>query len=618
MKAAGCILYAANIIKKGERDLSCDPAQSNMTIKKRILGATAGLLAAVLITTPVIAAAPVTSMSTINPNQKGSITIYKKVENDGKMTKGVDGLEKEDSRDALKGIEFMALKIADLETKAYNNQAGLYYTKLLPGFSSLAQNLGVTIRNAGKADVYKAEDLETALYEMDHKPGDGSTFTGETRINDLVKNNGVKFSLTDAQGKTTMSSLNQGLYLIAETDNSKSSSTVAAPAVPFLVSVPMTNLATVGNATAGTAWQYDVTVYPKNSTIGVIKKIVADNGNNLIDTDDTQIGNIVHQVIIADAPLLLDEQTYKEFIIHDTMSEGLTFQRVTRVAYGIAVEGNTLNTYSGYTNLVNETDYKVKAGTGNHSFDVTLTAAALSKLDKASKGSMVLVEFDAELNSKAEVGPDASKNENYPRVTWRNSNTLEKQVEGPKVKIFTYEIDLKKEGLTLPQNAVFTVTQGSTAISFAKETDGVYHVFSGDDNSSAKVERISPAAGGTLKIKGLDSKTYTFKEVGTQNGYNLLRSTFDIKLTPNSPVDGNLAKAELMVEGETIDIQAAAGIASLAVVNSKTVTLKTGGVGNTMVYAAGMAILMCAFALGLLTKNEGRKTRNNKMGQMGA
>jgi fimbrial isopeptide formation D2 family protein len=610
-------LNTENIIKKGERDKGCCPAQSNMMIRKRILGATAGLLAAMMMATPVIAAAPVTSMSTINPNQKGSITIYKKVENDGKMTKGVDGLEKEDSRDALKGIEFTALKIADLETKAYSNQAGLYYTKLLPGFSSLAQNLGVTVRNAGKADVYKAEDIETALYEMDHKPGDGSTYTGETRINDLVKNNGTKFNLTDAQGKTTMTSLNQGLYLIAETDNSKSSSTVAAPAVPFLVSVPMTNLSTIGNAAAGTAWQYDVTVYPKNSTIGVTKKIVADNGNDLIDTDDTQIGNIVHQVIIADAPLLLDEQTYKEFIIHDTMSEGLTFQKVTRVAYGIAVESNKLNSYSGYTNLVNETDYKVKAGSGNHSFDVTLTASALAKLDKATKGSMVVVEFDAELNSKAEVGPNASKNENHPTVTWRNSNTLEKQVEGPKVKVFTYEIDLKKEGLTLPQNAVFTVTQGNAAVSFAKETDGVYHVFSGDDNSSAKVERISPSSQGTLKIKGLDSKTYTFKEVGTQNGYNLLRSTFDVRLTADNPVNGNLVKAELIVEGETIDIQAAGGIASLAVVNSKTVTLKTGGVGNTLLYAVGVAILMCAFAFGLLTRNDGRKSYKDRTARMG-
>ncbi len=589
-----------------------------MTIKKRILGATAGLLAAVMFSTPIMAAAPVTSMSTINPNQKGSITIYKKVENDGQMTKGVDGLEKEDSRDALKGIEFTALKIADLETKAYNNQAGLYYTKLLPGFSSLAQNLGVTIKNAGKTDVYKAEDIETALYEMDHKSGDGSTYTGETRINDLVRNNGVKFNLTDAQGKTTMTSLNQGLYLIAETDNSKSSSTVAAPAVPFLVSVPMTNLATIGSATAGTAWQYDVTVYPKNSTIGVTKKIVADNGTDLIDTDDTQIGSTVHQVIIADAPLLLDEQTYKEFVIHDTMSEGLTFLNVTRVAYGIAVESNKLNSYSGYTNLVNETDYKVKAASDKHSFDVTLTAAALDKLDKASKGSMVIVEFDAELNSKAEVGPDAAKNENHPTVTWRNSNTLKKTVEGPVVKVFTYEIDLKKEGLTLPQNAVFTVTEGNSSVSFAKETDGVYHVFGGDDNASAKVERISPASNGTLKIKGLDSKTYTFKEVGTQNGYNLLRSTFDVRLTANNPVDGNLSKAELIAEGETINIQAAGGIASLAVVNSKTVTLKTGGVGNTMLYAAGIAVLMCAFAFGFLVKDEGRRSRKNSMGNMGA
>jgi hypothetical protein len=53
------------------------------------------------------------------------------------------------------------------------------------------------------------------------------------------------------------------------------------------------------------------------------------------------------------------------------------------------------------------------------------------------------------------------------------------------------------------------------------------------------------------------------------------------------------------------------------VVNSNTVTLKTGGVGNTLLYAVGVAILMCAFAFGLLTRNDGRKSYKDRTARMG-
>lgn len=332
----------------------------------------------------------------------------------------------------------------------------------------------------------------------------------------------------------------------------------------------------------------------------------------MIDTDDTQIGSTVHQVIAADAPLILSGHTYKEFKIQDTMTEGLTFLRVTRVAYGIAVEGNKLSQYSGYTNLVNNTDYRVTVASDKHSFDVNLTDTALAKLDNASAGSKVIVEFDAELNSKAQVGPDATKNQNHPTLYWRNSNTLEHQVDGTPVKLFTYEIDLKKEGLTTPANATFNVTSNNQTVNFTKESDGIYHVFSAsDDNPSAMVSTIAPAAGGVLKIKGLDSHKYTFTEVSTQVGYNLLRSTFDVTLTANSPVDGNLTSAVLTAEGNSIDILSDKGIASLSVVNSKSVTLRTGGSGNAALYAAGLAVLIGAVASGISanrSRTEDKKT----------
>ena len=74
---------------------------------------------------------------------------------------------------------------------------------------------------------------------------------------------------------------------------------------PLLVSVPMTNQTTIGNNAAGTAWQYDVTVYPKNQTINNPKRIIKeDDKNTLIDHGDYEIGETVHQVLLPEAPML--------------------------------------------------------------------------------------------------------------------------------------------------------------------------------------------------------------------------------------------------------------------------------------------------------------------------
>ena len=71
-----------------------------------------------------------------------------------------------------------------------------------------------------------------------------------------MKNGGVAMTETGATGHTSADQLEQGLYLIVET---RVPENVTSTCNPFFVSLPMTTV-------DGAAWNYDVTVYPKNQT----------------------------------------------------------------------------------------------------------------------------------------------------------------------------------------------------------------------------------------------------------------------------------------------------------------------------------------------------------------
>ena len=72
--------------------------------------------------------------------------------------------------------------------------------------------------------------------------------------------------VTDENGYAKFDNLALGLYLVIET---KVPQSVVTAVTPFLVSVPMTRVQTGDTATEGQLkeWLYDVTVYPKNSTV---------------------------------------------------------------------------------------------------------------------------------------------------------------------------------------------------------------------------------------------------------------------------------------------------------------------------------------------------------------
>lgn len=185
---------------------------------------------------------PKTSTSTIDKNQKGSITIYKRaLDSSGNAGTAGDGETMADPQGtALKDTGFTLYRVMDTNTLLayYNDNTTADQVDVKDYFTNYAENKTAAGLKTAYATAYKSE---------------------------------VR---TDENGKATFTELPVGMYLVIET---KTPQTVTMPVEPFLVSIPMTR---IGDKTTSTdnqnqkEWLYDVTVYPKNSIAKGTVKLV--------------------------------------------------------------------------------------------------------------------------------------------------------------------------------------------------------------------------------------------------------------------------------------------------------------------------------------------------------
>jgi len=288
---------------------------------------------------------------------------------------------------------------------------------------------------------------------------------------------------------------------------------------------------------------------------------------------------------------------------------------------------------------------------GTHGFAVRLLGNGLEKLNARTEDSVVAVWFDVMLGSSAMIG-QVQENMNYPSLIYHNSNTSVRTVGGNYVYEYTYELAVQKRGVEDASNVRFIVSRKDTgdiaqsqdkdltdsagrtvyagqhdSMRFVKETDGVYHVWTGTEDEVTEVSTVNgtdfntltPASDGRLFIKGLDSDTYVFREIATEQGKNLLKSSFEVVFTARddeqeSIRSGILESASVRSEnaqtpsdisigvagsGTNDALESGAanmGIAGLSVDNFDAVDLRTGGNGRTAYYIAGGALAVLVTA----------------------
>lgn len=167
-----------------------------------------------------------------------------------------------------------------------------------------------------------------------------------------------------------------------------------------------------------------------------------------------------------------------------------------------------------------------------------------------------------------------------------------------------------EEGLSRDDSSYDGLAKNARKMSLVKESDGVYHIYDEvTDKKSDIVTTVHPDAKGKLLIRGLGSETYTVREIQTQDGYNLLKSTFDVTINaPDPDRDSTCTGSVSTQDGKTTDLVAKDGVVSINVNNYKAATLHTGGSGTTMLYVGGAALLAGAGIVVMAT----RKKRTDK------
>lgn len=106
---------------------------------------------------------------------------------------------------------------------------------------------------------------------------------------------------------------------------------------------------------------------------------------------------------------------------------------------------------------------------------------------------------------------------------------------------------------------------------------------------------------GIIKIIGLDAGTYQLKETVAPAGYNLPEEAFTVVITATTSIDG-ITELSATINTEAATADKDSGTVSGTIENNSGATLpETGGMGTTLFYIVGAAMVLAAIVL-LVTK----------------
>lgn len=374
----------------------------------------------------------------------------------------------------------------------------------------------------------------------------------------------------------------------------------------YVVAVPGATLANASGqyATLVSVDRTNVTANIKGDLPTVDKKVQV--GGTGKDATDAKIGDTLTFTLTSTIPDMSAYDTYT-FNFKDTLSKGLTFERVTSVTVdGVAAP------------LTVGTDYTVTTPTAP---DNTLTVAMndFKNKQQANAGKKITVTYTATLNENAVVG--GAGNTNSAKIQYSNdpSTNGTGESEPSKVRVFTYGFTVDKytgdkydNAATRLAGAEFTLApKGGSAISFVqvsagdKTTNAVYRVATDAEQASATTTIITPA-NGKVVFQGLKSGEYTLTETKAPAGYNKLASAIGVEV--NGKNDGTEAMGATVIikynnnNGSVYDQTASNGV--IPVQNKSGAILPgTGGMGTIAFTVIGVLVIALGVAWTLKRKN---------------
>ena len=519
----------------------------------------------------------------------GSVTITKyegSTQDYGNLEENYGAEQKSVSGEKLNGVKFAYIEVGD-RVQVEVNETGTRTTEMLYTLKDqAAKELGINNADVtdGTTKYYRMSTLDTAI--RGHKK----------EAIDLVKNaseNHAASTTNDGTVKFTGLSLEK-LYLFAETDASAAKKldgtavAVTKVSVPFFVSLPFTDAN--GNSVT------DIYAYPKNSTGNVnIDKEIESVGTTPITSKqaNANIGDEITYKVTYSVPV--PENGLTELKIVDTMDKGLTF---TNEAGNITV----IKGANGSEKTLNYgTDYKVTLDTEKNEVTIDFKKY-LDSLQKNSTEEFTIT-YKVKLNESAVLGQ--AGNENKVKLVYENDGETKSKTPDKEVKVFTYGIDLTKQGEEGAKlsGVEFKLTDGTNEINVLESGDAYY-----PSNDTKASSTVTTDNNGEIHIRGLKPGTYKLTETKTKDGYVLLKDPVVIVITPstkaNEAAEGVVSAT---VDGKKVTMNAdngsATAIVPLTVVNSKGFDLPaTGGRGIALFTIAGIAIVAAAGSLLFMRK----------------
>ena len=569
---------------------------------------------------------------TIDPGKKASLSIYKyditKASNDGAwdaesyVSTGLhdDAVIDKLSKYAIQGVEFTCLRVADI---AMNNELvdGQRQVGVLYGFdNSERSNAVLSAIGLPAADAHKtANGINYFTSDMlNNKLSTALTANATTVKNALeaaVKNGGVTMTETDATGHTSASNMEQGLYLVVET---RVPENVTSTCNPFFVSLPMTTI-------DGAAWNYDVTVCPKNQTgnptldktVRESKNSTGKNNGSLTDITDgyahtatASVGDTVDYQVISTLPTITSKASaLSEYTYVDTLSKGIRYNKNDVVIEFFKDAGCTdkIATWAE-----NSGKFAVAYDDAANTMTIRMTDTGLAEINEAAtvytdsvkrgySDCTMRITYAATLTSDAKMGD--KDNPNTVTLTWKRTNTTYYDTLEDCCHVFTYGIDVLKQfsdGKGDIQDVKFRLHNDSDdCYIIADLKDGIYYA-KGITTKKSDATTFVPNSSGHIIVKGLEDDSYSLTETATDKGYVLLKDAVKIiiKTSENGQCEkcgAKLLTASATVNGKDVTMSEGNAIVPLTVVNNPGFDLpKTGGYGTWMFTIGGVALLGAA------------------------
>lgn len=454
---------------------------------------------------------------------------------------------------AAPGETYNIYRILDLESFSGSEETGNYAYKLRTDKTSESmRSWSEFINSSGIKDTYVTLDGEYVTWK------EGANVE-----------NFAKAALVYAKDSTTKINPDETKTL------SNSETSVTFTDLPLGYYLVETSVGTViALDTTNPTW----VIEDKNKAPTVEKKVSNASNGTYSGNNTANIGDTVYFKTTIHA-----KKGAQNYVLHDKMSEGLTFSGNVSVA-------------KGAESLSASTDYELIVSTSTTSalgdgctFEIKFTESFCNSITDDTE---IIVTYSATLNENAEIG-NTKGNTNTTSLSYgEKSKTTEvktttKTFEVPVFK-YTNTKNTSGEGTTNTplKDAIFKLSKdevGNSVIKLKqKESTTNYFV-----DSEGK-EEVTTTESGRFTIKGLAAGTYYLTETKQPDGYNKLTSPVKIVIAENGTI--------------TVGDSTSSPVTEVKVENKTgSILPSTGGMGTTLFYIFG-AILVVGSGVVLITK----------------